>query len=212
MEDVDVRVIYNALRSSGRTFYELGPRFVLVSVVWFFCSLPLVTVGPATLGAYVAIDSLRRTHQFEFGELRRVLRTYFLPATLLTGVPLSFVLIASLYARSFVSTGSELSLLLVVITIYLAAYSSFVLIPTFIEIATGSDLETALRHGLWWTLQSPLSAVLVATITALCIIVTAGLTVAFVLVFAGFTFLFHLNIFAKQNSKSGASNPSHTVI
>lgn len=192
MREADTETVYRAFVAAVRFFYHNGPRLIVLSTLWFVCSLPLVTIGPATLGTYAAIASLRRVHYVDRGYVAAVLKRHGVSAALLTGVPLVLAAIAFLYVRQYLATPSTLSLALGVVTTYAAAYTALVLVPTFAGLATGVELETALRAAVGWTAGNALAAVTMAMATVMVFLVTALLTIAFVVVFAGLSFSFHL--------------------
>ncbi|QLC34814.1 DUF624 domain-containing protein (plasmid) [Halarchaeum sp. CBA1220] len=194
MRSVDTKTVYRSFFDAVGFFYENGPRLILVSLLWFLCSLPVVTLGPATLAAYAAIQSLREGYSIDRSHVRATLRRHGLSAVLLTGVPAVFLGISVLYARQYVVSRSALTLALAVVTTYVAAYTWLLLVPTFVGLATGGDLEPELRSAVRWTGQNAVSAVMVAMGTLLVAIVTGLLTVAFALVFAGIAFSFHLEV------------------
>ncbi|MFC6823579.1 hypothetical protein [Halopelagius fulvigenes] len=163
-----------------------------MSVLWFLCSLPVITLGPATLAAYAAIATLREGYSIDRTHVVATVKRHGVSAVLLTGVPLVFLIISILYTRQYFVADSTLTLALGVVTAYAAGYTGLLLIPAFIAIATGDSLETAIRGSVRWTGQNAISAVMMAMGTFLVAVVTGLLTIAFVLVFAGIAFSFHL--------------------
>ena len=192
MREVDTQAVYRSFFSGVAFFYENGPRLVVLSVLWFLCSLPVVTIGPATLAAYTVIASLREDHRIDRDRVARTIKRHGLSAALLTGVPLAFGVIAALYAQRYIATRSVVALALGVVASYAAGYVALVLIPTFAGLATGDELEPALRTAVRWTGQNAMAAVMMGMGTILLFAVTGLLTIAFVVVFAGVTFSFHL--------------------
>jgi len=194
MRSANSKTVYRSFFAGVRTFYESGPRFVLLSVVWFICSLPLVTIGPATLGAYAAVLSLRESYSFDLQFVVTVLKQHGISALLLTGVPLTFATIATLYGLEYVAEQSTFLLALVVGSAYAAIYTGLVLVPTFIGLANGEQLEPAVRNGFRWTASNAIGAVTMAMATLIAAAITGLLTIAFVLVFGGFAFAFHVHV------------------
>lgn len=194
MRSANTKTVYRSFASAVRTFYESGPRFVLLSVVWFVCSLPLVTIGPATLGAYAALLSLRESYSFDREAVLSVVKRHGLSAMLLTGVPLTLGVVSILYALEYVVDQSTFLLVLVVGSAYAAIYTALVLVPTFICLANGDELESSLRTGFRWTAANAIGAVTMAMGTLIAAAITGLLTIAFVLVFGGFAFAFHIDV------------------
>lgn len=192
MREVDTTAVYRAFVSAVRFFYEHGPRLVVVSVLWFLCSLPVLTVGPATLAAYTAVESLRVGHQIDRGRIAATVKRHGVSAGLLAGVPVVFAAVAALYVQQYLATRATLALALGVVTTYAASYAALVLVPTFAGLAGGDDLEPSVRTAVRWTGRNPTAAVMVGMGTLLLAAVTGLLTVAFVVVFAGLAASFHL--------------------
>lgn len=192
MRDVDTQAVYRAFVAAVRFFYEHGPRLVVVSLVWFLCSLPVVTVGPATLAAYAAVASLREGHSLDRARVVATLKRHGVSAALLTGVPLAFAVVAALYVRRYLAAQSALALALGVVTTYAAAYAALILVPTFAGLVDGDDLEPALRAAVRWTGRNAVGATMVGMGTLLLFVVTGLLTVGFALVFGGMAAAFHL--------------------
>lgn len=208
MRDADTRTVYRSFVSAVRFFYEHGPRLVAVSTVWFLCSLPLVTVGPATLGAYAAVASLREGYTFDRGRIVATLKRHGLSAALLSGVPLAFAAVAGLYVRRYLFARSTVPLVLGVVTTYAAAYAALVLIPTFAGLVAGEDLEPAVRAGIRWTGRNAVGVVAIGMGTVVLFAVTGALTVAFVVVFGGLVAAFHLECLFGRPPKERAAEDS----
>lgn len=192
MREADTEAVYWSFVSAVDFFYHNGLRLVAVSVLWFVCSLPLLTVGPATLGAYTSIATLRDGPRIDRKRVVRTVKQHGISATLLTGIPFVLGAIAALYAQQYLATRSTPALVLGVVTTNAAAYAALTLIPTFAGLATGADLESSLGTAVRWTARNGVAAVMMGMTTLLLFVVTALLTIAFVLVFAGVTFSFHL--------------------
>ncbi|WP_101296139.1 hypothetical protein [Halegenticoccus soli] len=192
MRDADTRMVFNSFVEAIRFFYANGPRLVVVSLLWFLCSLPIVTSGPATLGAYAAIASLREGHHIDREHVVRTVKRHAISSALLQGVPLVFGGVAVLYARQYLATRSTLAFLLGVAAVYAAAYTALLLVPTFAGLATGDALEPALRTAVRWTARNGAAALSMGMATLLLFVITALLTIGFVVLFAGIAFSFHL--------------------
>jgi len=200
MRDADTRTVFDSFVEAIRFFYANGPILVVVSTLWFFCSLPIVTTGPATLGVYAAIASLREGHHIDREHVVRTVKRHAISSALLPGVPLVFGGIAVLYARQYLATRSTLALSLSVAAVYAAAYTALLLVPTFAGLATGVALEPALRTAVGWTARNSVAALSMGMATILLFVVTALLTIAFLILFAGITFSFHLETVLDRSS------------
>jgi len=199
MKDADSYTVYRSLFAAVRFFYDNGPRLVGLSVAWVLCSLPVVTIGPSTLGAYGAIISLRDDHSIQYDRVRDLLRRHGLSSVLLTGLPVLLAGTGALYVRRYFATRSTVALGLAIVTLYAAAYVALVLIPTFVELARGAALDQSVRAGVRWTASNAVGAVAMAMATLLLAVVAGALTVAFALVFAGIAFSLHIEVLASAD-------------
>lgn len=166
-------------------------ELVIVSVVWFVASLPLVTIGPATLGAYTAVADLRQNKQLDLRAALRRVRSQFVAATALGLLPWIFIVIVIQYGRLSLVRDSMLVTVMAVGSAYAAIYVVLVLIPTFVRLAMGDRAGAALRGGIRWTSKHPTLTLTIGLLTVVLFVVTLALTIAFVLLFSGITFMFH---------------------
>lgn len=211
MRDADSKSVYRSFIAATRFFYEYGPRMVLLSIAWFVCSLPLVTVGPATLGAYAAVTSVRETYKFDRAHVASVLKRHGVSAFLLSGVPLVLAVTSVLYVLEYFANQSTFLLALSVGSAYAAAYLGLVLVPTFVGLATGGDLESSVRAGFRWTSANAVGAVTLGMATLVAAVVTGLLTIAFVFVFAGFAAAFHVHVLLEPPEHEQASEQDETI-
>lgn len=211
MRNADSKSVYRSFIFATRFFYEYGPRMVLLSVAWFVCSLPLVTVGPATLAVYAAVASVRETYTFDREHIGSVLKRHGLSALLLSGVPLVLAVISVLYALEYFASPSTFLLALSVGSAYASAYMALVLVPTFVGLATGGALESSVRAGFRWTSANAVGAVTLAMATLVAFLVTGLLTIAFALVFAGFAAAFHVHVLLEPPEHEQASEQDHSL-
>ena len=197
----------SAHKRTMRFVYEHSVTLVAVSVAWFVASLPLVTVGPATLGAYAAIRSLRETGALDRGHVAGVLRRNGVHAALLSFLPVTFFAAAGLYVRGGTPrTGFET--VIAVVGVYVGAYLVVALIPTFITMAAGEPPTVALRQAYLWTASKPTAALSLAIVTAVIFAVTALLTIGFVLLFPAVAFSYHVEYLADDFDVATAADPS----
>lgn len=200
-------------RSAARLFWDELPAFVVVSVCWVVASLPLVTIGPATVGAYAATHEIRSARAADIvldpcATTRKVIartRDQFVPAVLLTGVPLAFVGVGGAYAVEYVTTGAVAVAVVSAVALLAGLQLVLALIPTFIALATDSDVPTAIREGYLWTVSDPIAAVGISMITVSLATVSLLFTVAFVLAFGGLTACLHVEVVARP-----AQSPDET--
>jgi len=184
-----------AHKRTMRFVYEHSVTLVAVSVAWFVASLPLVTIGPATLGAYAAIRSLRETGTLDSRRVASVLRRNGVHASLLSFLPVMFFIAAGLYLRGGTPrTGFET--VIAVVGVYIGAYLVVALIPTFVAMAAGDPPTVALKQAYVWTASRPTAALSLTLVTAVIFVVTALLTIGFVLLFPAVAFSYHVEYLA----------------
>lgn len=196
-----------------RTFqfvYRYSATLVAVSVAWFVASLPVVTVGPATLGAYAAIRSLRETGRIDRAYVVRALRANGLHAALLSVLPLVFVGTAMLYLRggAFGGVGTAVA----VVGLYVGGYLGVALVPTFVAMADAEPPTTALKQGYVWVASRPASTIVLALVTGLLFVVTAFLTIGFVLLFPALTFSYHVETLAGELDTGASPETAHSTL
>ena len=193
-----------------RFVYEHSARLVAVSVAWFVASLPLITIGPATLAAYAAIRSLRETGRLDGGYVASAVRTNGIHAALLSFLPMVFAIPAGLSLRGGMTLGGVDSVVAVV-GLYVAGYLAVALIPTFIAMADGDPPTVALKQAYVWTATDPTAALSLALVTAIVFVVTALLTIGFVLLFAAVAFSYHVEYLADDLEVAAATDVSMPV-
>ena len=187
-----------------RFTYRQGLKLAGLSVVWVLLSIPLVTVGPVTLGAYRAIISLRETGQLELQAVRSAVHEYLFAATLFGLAPVAFCGIGALYIVAPPQPGL-LSSILGVGALYGGIYLAVVLVPTFYGMARGAEPLAALRSGYVATAGDPRTAVRLVAVTATLFAVSAVLTIALVVIFPGFVITYHSYVAEDQLTDGGQS-------
>ena len=186
--------LFAAVRSTARFVWDNVVSVVGISLCWFAAALPIVTVGPATVGAYAAVLSLRddETDGVDRAAVGSAVRSQFVHATALGLLPLTLVGVAAAYARAYLATGRALSGVLAVVALYAATYVCLVSVPTFIRLAAGDSLPVAVRTGYLWTARHAVGTVVLGAVTGALFVVSSLLTVAVALLFAGVAFAFHV--------------------
>lgn len=194
-DESELDSLARTLRSTGNFVYANSHRLILVSVCWFVASLPLVTIGPATLAAYVAIRHLDSPYnRIDWGDLVSTVRQQFVASALFGLFPLSFLGLCALYLRAYVVDGSTLAAAIAFVTFYVALYAFLVMVPTFVRLAEREQASVAIRWGVSWVGAHPTLALLTGVVTLVTAVVTAVLTIAFVLIFAGAAFSFQIQM------------------
>lgn len=205
--------LHAAIRSTGRFVWTNLVSVVVISLGWFLASLPIVTVGPATVGAYRAVLSLRAdgADGIDRDAVRTAVRTQFVHATLLGLVPLVLLAIAAAYAYAYLTTGTLASGLLALAGVYAAGYVWLVSVPAFVGLAAGEPVADAVTAGYCWTARHAVGAVALAAVTAALLVVSSLLTVAVALLFAGVAFAFHVE-FVATVSDSEIDRPTERIL
>ncbi|SFR64570.1 hypothetical protein [Halogeometricum limi] len=206
----DQRAFRRALSTVPGFVYRNGLRLTLVSVLWALASLPLVTIGPATLGAYVAIRDLRSDrNRLDADHVRRVLRRNGAASALFSGVPVVFGAIAVAYGLTALERGSVAGEVVALVAGYVALYVALALIPTYVALADGDDPVDAFGYGVRWLVRHPTAALAMGLLTVAILAVTVLLTVAFALTFAGVAFSLQISVVEAVNGRErGTAAPS----
>lgn len=186
--------LHATIQSTGRFVWTNLVSVVVVSLGWFLASLPIVTVGPATVGAYRAVLSLREdgADGIDRDAVRTTVREQFVHATLIGLVPFVILAIAATYAYAYLTTGALASGLLALVGVYAAVYVWLVSVPTFVGLAEGEPVADAVTAGYRWTARHAVGAVALAVVTGALFVISSLLTVAVALLFAGVAFAFHV--------------------
>lgn len=194
----DRRTLATAIDATKGFVYVNGAEVALISVCWFLCSLPLVTVGPATVGAYSAINSLRQHDGLRWRAVLRSVRAQFVGSTLLGLFPVFLFGASLLYLGEYLRTGSALAAGLGLAGVYATGFTLLVYVPAFALLARGNSPPTAVRTGFLWVSHHPTLALATGLLTAVLFLVTSLLMVAFVVLFAGTAAALHLEIVSRQ--------------
>lgn len=183
--------VHRALRSAVESVYRHSVATVAISVGWVIASLPVVTLGASTLGAYAAVRSLRRDGRVDRSAVARTVSSQWLNATLLVGVLVVLGATAALYAGRFLATGSATAGALAVVALYLSFQYWVVLVAAFVALADGDDLTEAVAFGYRWSIDRPVAMVLLGTVTGVLLAASAALTVTLALIFPALASAFH---------------------
>lgn len=197
----------NAVVSTLKFVYRHSTALVPASLLWVVCSLPIVTAGPATLGVYSLVLSLRETGRVDRERVAGTVRENFVPATVLGFLPVTFVGIASLYVASGLATGL-VGTALAAGALYAGLYLGVLLIPTFVSVAGGVDPTVALRESYVWLASSPVTGLQLLLVTGVVLVATLGLSVGFLLLFAGVAATYHAEVVVRAVTGSEGSLPS----
>ena len=197
----------NAIVATLKFVYRHSTALVPASLLWVICSLPLVTVGPASLGVYSLVLSLRESGRVDRERVVETVRENLVPATLLGFLPATFLGIAALYVLSGLATG-VVGTALTAVALYAGLYVGVLLIPTFVSIASGVDPKVALRESYVWLASDPVTGLQLLLATGVILVATLGLSVGFVLLFAGLSTVYHVEVVVRSVAGQAESLPS----
>lgn len=187
-----------ALVGLPRFVYGNGLQLIVLSVVWVVCSLPLVTVGPATLAVYTAVQDLRSDRNTtDRSRIVSTLRQNGAASIVFSGVPVVFGVIAFLYGVQALEQGVLLGEIVALIAGYIALYATLVLIPTFDAMAAGVSPVASVRRGVRWVRAYPTAALTTALLSVAFLALSVLFTIAFVLLFAGVVVSLHVAVVAE---------------
>ncbi len=92
--------IFSGESGIGKVLHKIG-ELVLLSVVWFFTSLPIITIGASTTALYYAVvKCLRMERGYMFKEYFRCWKQNFIKATVITLILAAALLLTWSYTQS----------------------------------------------------------------------------------------------------------------
>lgn len=200
--------VHATLKATGAFVWEHVTSIVAISVAWLLLALPIVTVGPATVGAYRAILSLRESGRVDLHAVAETVRSQFVHASLLGLLPVVLVAMSATYAATYVRTGRLLAGLLALGGANVTIYLGLVLVPTFVGLARGLSVDRAVSQGYLWTARHGAEAISLGIVTVVFLALSSLLTVAMVLIFAGATFAFHVEYVVGDESRTIEPTPA----
>lgn len=198
LDRTDVQRLGHALSTTKTEGYRYATKLVPISVAWFLASLPLVTIGPATVGAYAAIGDVLRDREVDRRHVAGIVKRQSVAAFALSLLPTAAGLGSILYLSEFARTGTPLAGLLALGCFYAAIFLILVEIPTFVALSEGEWVGDALKHGYVETVDHATLSLVTGVLTLLAFVVLALSTIGFVLLFAAVAFTFHLGLFAED--------------
>lgn len=199
-DPTDIERFRLALAETKSFVYENLLWLVAVSVAWFFASLPVVTLGLTTLGAYAAVHSLRERHTVDRTYVAGVLRRHGVGATLIGLFPLFMAGGTALYLRYAASSGSILPLVLGLFGVYLVAHSVLVAALTLVLLAGNEPVVPSLRTAYLLTVNHVTVVLMLALVTVVLLVGTLALTAGFVLLFPTLAFSFQVLLVTRMTT------------
>lgn len=188
---------HRSLRQTGVFVYRHSAALVVVSICWCISSLPLVTVGPATLGAYSAIHSLRNEDR-EMMAVLGSLRRHGVNAALLGFVPVIVCVVTILYFYRYLTTSSVQHVILAIVGVYLLSFLSLVVLTTFTRLADGSEFDEAIKDSYAWVVNEPLLSTLTVLVSGVILLVGVISVVGLFIIVPAILFGFHTEVIQRS--------------
>ncbi|AEH38593.1 YesL family protein [Halopiger xanaduensis] len=203
----DLDPMYASLQHTARFVWDNLVEVVWISLAWFLAALPLVTIGPATVGAYRAVLSLREGEAdgIDRSAVLETVREGFVHATLLSFVPLVLLVSAANYVLAYLASGAVTAGLLGLGCLYAGLYAALVSMPTLLGLAAGKPVLEAFADGYRWTARHAVGAVALGVVTVVLFVVSSLLTVAVAVLFAGVAFALHVEFVANVSAPAEAT-------
>lgn len=199
----DIERFSATLRETKSFVYRHLLWLVTLSVVWFFASLPVVTLGVTTLGMYAAIHSLRDRGTVDRRYVSAVLRRHGIASVLVGIFPFVFAGGAALYLRRALDSGEFIPLAFGLFGLYVFAHAILIATVTLILLARDISLVASLREAYLLTVDHVTAVLMMALVTVILLVGTLALTAGFVLLFPTVAFSFHV-LFADQMIAGGS--------
>lgn len=188
---------HRSLRQTGAFVYRHSAALVVVSICWCISSLPIVTAGPATLGACSAIHSMRNEDR-GMKVVLRTLRRHGLNATLLGLVPVIVCVFTILYFYRYLETNSVQNAILAIIGVYLFSFLSLVALTTFVRLADGSEFGEAINDSYAWVVHDPLLSTMTVLVSGAILLVGVISVVGLIIIVPAVLFSFHTEVIQRS--------------
>lgn len=188
----DAVVLRDAFGDAIRFTYRHSLTLVGVSLAWFIAVLPVVTFGPATVGAYRAVVGLRERGSVDVRAVLATVRRQIVHSVLLGLLPLAFWGVSTFYAIQYSLTNETITLVLFLGAFYIGTYLAMVAIPAFVALAHGEPGYEAISFGYSWLREHVTLGLMTVVVTAIVALVLSLLTIAFPAFFGGVAATFHV--------------------
>ncbi|WP_231187390.1 hypothetical protein [Haladaptatus sp. DYF46] len=183
-----------SLRRTAGFVYRHSTWLVVISVCWVLASLPVVTSGIATLGAFSAIRSLRNDDRPRWDTVSESLRRHGFNVTVMSFVPMLLAVMTVLYAVQYVETGGIQYLLLSISGVYLATFLLLVSLTTVGRLSDGDGFVESVSAGYGWVVRNPMLSVSSALTMAGIVLVGVVSVVGLVIIVPAVVFSLHLEV------------------
>lgn len=183
-----------SLRRTAGFVYRHSTWLVVISVCWVIASLPVVTSGIATLGAFSAIRSLQNDDRPQWDPVNESLRRYGFNVTVMSFVPMLLAVMTVLYGVQYVETGGIQYLLLSISGVYLVTFLLLVSLTTVARLSDGDGFVEAVSAGYGWVVRNPMLSAASALTMAGIVLVGVVSVVGLVIIVPAVVFSLHLEV------------------
>ncbi|EMA37996.1 hypothetical protein C447_11185 [Halococcus hamelinensis 100A6] len=180
-----------SLRDALGFAYRHSLVLVVISVCWVVSSLPVVTCGISTLGAYSAIRSLRSNKKVKFSEITATIRRHGVNASLLIYVPIIIGFATATYFLTYVRTDSFRYLAIAIAGTYLFIFLSLVVLTTFAVLSRDRSFVGSLSTGYTWVVGNPTHSTTLIFVYAGLLLLGAVSVIGLVIIVPALLFTLH---------------------
>lgn len=190
-DDGDEGSFGGALRDALGFAYRHSLFLVVVSVCWVVSSLPVVTCGISTLGAYAAIRSLRSNNEVRFDEITATIRRHGVNASLLIYVPIIIGFATATYFLTYVRTDSFQYLAIAIAGTYLFIFLALVVLTTFAVLSRERSFVDSLSASYTWVVGNPTHSTTLIFVYAGLLLLGAVSVIGLVIIVPALLFTLH---------------------
>lgn len=191
--------VYRSVKDTARFVYTHSISLVGVSLLWFIGSLPVLTVGISTLGAYSALLSLRDSGSIERNTVHSSLKSHWVNVTLFSWVVIIIASTTALYFYRYVVNGGMLYAIFCILGIYLLIFTIVMELTSFIFLEQNYSFSDAIRNSYLLLIANPLFSVSCLLLGAGILVMGVISIVGLVVIIPGLLFSFH--IIASENTQ-----------
>ena len=200
--DENERSFGGSLRAALDFAYRHSLVLVLVSVCWVVGSLPVVTCGLSTLGAYAAIRSLHSNDKIDIAEIAATVRCHGLNASLLIYIPIIIGFATVAYFRTYVRTDSLQYLAIAIAGTYLFIFLSLVVLTTFAVLSRDRSFVDSLSASYTWVVANPTHSTTLIFVYAGVLLLGAVSVIGLVVIVPALVFTLHEGVVRDGFSES----------
>lgn len=200
--------VYHSVKDTARFVYTHSISLVGVSLLWFIGSLPVLTVGISTLGAYSALLSLRDSGSIERNTVYSSLKSHWVNVTLFSWVVIIIASTTALYFYRYVVNGGMLYAIFCILGIYLLIFTIVMGLTSFIFLEQNHRFSDAIRNSYLLLIANPLFSVSCLLLGAGVLVIGVISIVGLVVIIPGLLFSFHIIAFENTQQDMERLAPS----